>query len=189
MLYRMNLIRELRERELKRERQNRLALILGFGCFGFFLVSVLYSGITIWQMENVLDRENRKLTHLHEQYRKYAAARLIVDKSDLELLNDLQGKGVFWTKKLAAMAKHLPDDYMITGFSYLNNELKIAGYGYASPKQDQLLILDGYLNALRTDTTFSDTFKMLQLNSADRKGEAGRILFEFSAYTAAWKAQ
>lgn len=188
-LYRINLIRELRERELKSERRHRLTLILAFGCFGFFLLSVLYSGLTMWQMERVLEVENDKLNRLREEYKKYTAARLIVDKSDLELLNELQGKGVFWTKKLVALAKHLPDNYTITGFSYLNNELKVAGHGQSTQQQDQLLILDGYLNHLRADTTFSNIFKRLQLNAAERKGEGGRVAFEFSAYTAAWKAQ
>jgi hypothetical protein len=188
-LYRINLIRDLRERELKSERRNRLTLILAVGCFGFFLLSILYSGLTMWQMEKVLDVENDKLNRLHAEYQKYTAARLIVDKSDLELLNELQGKGVFWTKKLVAMAKHLPDNYTITGFSYLNNELKVTGHGQSSQQQDQLLILDKYLNNLRADTTFSNIFKKLQLNAADRKGEGGRVAFEFSAYTAAWKAQ
>lgn len=188
-LYRINLIRELRERELKSERRRRLTLILGIGCFGFFIMSILYSGLTMWQMERVLDVESDKLNRLHVEYQKYTAAKLIVDKSDLELLNELQGKGMFWTKKLVAMAKHLPDNYTITGFSYLNNELKVSGHGQSTHQQDQLLILDGYLNDLRADTTFSSLFKKLQLNAADRKGEGGRVAFEFSAYTAAWKGQ
>jgi hypothetical protein len=188
-LYRLNLIRDLREKELKSEQKRRLTLILGLGCFGFFVLSLLYSGLTIWQMEGVLDREEKKVEGLHQEYQKYAAAKLIVDKSDLELLNDLQGRGIFWTKKLVAIAKHLPDNYSITDFSYENNELKVSGFGYSNPRQDQLLVLDEYLNQLRKDTTFSDTFKKLQLNVADRNMEFSRINFQFSAHTSAWKAQ
>jgi hypothetical protein len=188
-LYRLNLIRELREREKKVEKQNRLAVILGVGCFGFFLLSLLYSGLTIWQMEHVLTHEREKVARLHQEYQKYTASRLIVDKADVELLNDLKDKGILWTKKLASMAKHLPDNYLITRFSYNNNEMHVSGYGYASPQQDQLQILDQFLNRLRADTTFANTFPVLQLNKADRAEEAGRISFEFSAYTAKWKAQ
>ncbi|MEO6096785.1 MAG: hypothetical protein ABIW76_14235 [Fibrobacteria bacterium] len=192
-LYRLNLIRELREKEIKSERKRRLTLILGFGCFGFFVLSLLYSGMTIWQMEGVLTREEKKVKELHQEYQKYAAAKLIVDKSDLELLSDLQGKGIFWTKKLVAIAKHLPDNYSIIDFSYENNQLKVSGFGYPSPRQDQLLVLDEYLNKLRADSTFSDTFKKLQLNLADRNADRnvdpGRINFQFSAVTSTWKAQ
>ncbi|HKP98555.1 MAG TPA: PilN domain-containing protein [Fibrobacteria bacterium] len=186
-LYRLNLIRDLREREIKSERQHRLAVILGAGCFGFFLLSLLYSGLTIMQMERVLTNEKDKVQRLQREYRKYTSAKLIVDKSDIELLNDLQARGVFWTKKLASMAKHLPDNYWITSFSFNNNVMNVKGYGFANSQQDQLLVLDQYLNRLRKDTTFSDTFSKIQLNSAERKDESGRVSFDFSAFTSKWK--
>jgi Tfp pilus assembly protein PilN len=182
-LYRLNLIRELREKEIKSEQKRRMTLILGLGCFGFFVLSLLYSGLTIWQMEGVLDREEKKVKELQQEYQKYKASKLIVDKADLELLSGLQGKGIFWTKKLVAIAKHLPENYSITSFSYNNEQLKVTGNGAPSAHQDQLLVLDDYLNRLRADTSFSDTFKQLQLNMADRKLEAGQVAFEFTAIT------
>lgn len=182
-LYRLNLIRDLRESEVQAERRQRLMVIIGLGCFGFFLLSVLYSALTIVQMENVLTSESDKVNRLQQEYRKYAAAKLIVDKSDIELLNDLKGRGIFWTKKLASMAKHLPENYWITGFSYRNNMLTVQGFGYSNARQDHLLVLDRYLNELRHDTTFSDTFSGLQLNMAERKEEGGKIAFNFSALT------
>jgi hypothetical protein len=188
-LYTINLIRDLREKEIKVERQSRLLRIFGLGCFGFFLLSLLYSGLTIWQMEQVLELEKDKLSRLNLEYQKYTAARLIVEKSDLELLNDLQGKGVFWTRKLASMAKHLPENYWITSFAFKDEELKVSGYGYASQQQDQLLVLDQYLNRLRSDTSFADTFHKMQLNIAERRQDAAHIAFDFSAYTKKWKGQ
>jgi Tfp pilus assembly protein PilN len=189
-IYRINLIRDLREQELRQERKRRMAMIVGLGCFGFFLISVLYSSLTIWQMEDVLKRERQKVDHLKQEYQKYTATRLIVDKSDLELLNGLQGKGIFWTKKLAAVAKYLPDNYWITQFSYGAEHLKVTGFGSVGPQQDQLLVMNAYLDKLRADTTFSDAFKAVQLISVDRIGEAGagRCAFEFTADTDARKA-
>jgi hypothetical protein len=188
-LYRINLIREMREREKKAEQQRSRAFTLGVACFGLFLLSLIYSGVTIWKMERVLMAEQVKLDRLKQEYRKYTAASLVVDKSDIELLNDLQGRGIFWTKKLAAMAQYLPDNYWITRFSFANDELRVSGYGMISPQQDQLLILDEYLNRLRNDKTFSDVFTNLHLNSAQRTDDgSARGAFEFSAYTGKWKA-
>lgn len=188
-LYRINLIREMREREKKAEQQRSMTATIGIACFGLFLLSLIYSGLTIWRMESVIAGEQVKLNHLKQEYQKYTAASLIVDKSDIELLNDLQGRGIFWTKKLATMAKYLPDNYSITRFTYGNNEMKVSGYGFISPQQDQLLILDGYLNRLRADSTFADVFTKLHLNSAQRTEEGGaRVAFDFSAYTVKWKA-
>lgn len=185
--YRLNLIRELREREIKTERRQRLSVILSLGCFGFFILSVLYSGLTIMQMEKILTLEEDKVRRLQQEYQKYKAARLIVDKSDIELLNDLSGKGIFWTKKLASLAKHLPENYWITSFRYVDHTLNIQGGGLANPKQDQLLILDRYLDRLRSDTTFSDTFTKIQLNLAERVDDGAKIAFSFSAFTPKWK--
>lgn len=189
-LYRINLIRDLREKEFRQERKRRMALIVGLGCFAFFLISVLYSALTIWQMEEVLRRERHKVDHLKQEYQKYTATRLIVDKSDLELLNSLQGKGIFWTKKLAAVAKYLPENYWITQFSFNAERLRVAGYGYVGAQQNQLIVLNGYLDKLRADTTFADVFKVIQLVGADRGGEAGagRCSFEFTADTDAKRA-
>ena len=180
-LYRLNLIRDLREREKRIDQRRRLAVILGLGSFGFFLISLLYSGMTMWQMERVISLEKEKLERLQADYRKYTAARLIVDKSDIELLSGLQGRGIFWTRKLAALAKHLPDNFWITAFRYNGTELRITGYGNLSARQDHLLILEGYLKEMRQDTSFADVFPALYLNRVDREGQTGRIAFEVSA--------
>lgn len=181
-LYHLNLIRDLREKERKVERQKRLSVILGLGCFGFFLLSLIYSGLTIWQMERVLTNEGKKLAYLKQEYNKYTAARLIVDKSDVELLDGLQSKGIFWTRKLAALAKHLPESYAITSFKFSRGQIDVTGNGSAGPKQDQLLILDDYLGKLRSDTAFSDVFPLVFLNSADRR-DNGRVAFMFTCVT------
>jgi Tfp pilus assembly protein PilN len=188
-LYRLNLIRDRREKELKSERQQRLAVILGLGCFGFFILSILYSGMTILQMERILTLEKEKVEKLQQEYRKYTAAKLIVDKADVELLNDLQTKGVFWTRKLSALAKHLPDNYWITSFTYGNSILNVKGHGFANAQQDQLIVLNEYLDKLRQDTTFSDTFTRMQMNLSERKEDGGGVNFDFSAFTSNVKAK
>lgn len=181
--YTINLVRSLRERERKTERSRRIQVIASIACFAVLALALLYSGLTMWKMEQVLASEKNKLAQVQNEYRKYTAARMIVDKSDLELLHNLQGRGIFWTKKLAALAKHLPENYAITSFSYRAGELKVNGYGYASHRQDQLLTLDTYLNRLRTDTTFSNVFRQLYLNNTRREDQqgSGRVEFEFSA--------
>jgi hypothetical protein len=185
--YRLNLIRSIREREKKAERRKRLAFIMAAGCFGFFALSILYSALTIWQMERVISMERDKLSRLKQEYQKYTATKLIVDKSDVELLGSLQGKGIFWTRKLAAMAKHLPDNYWITRFSYQNEFLSIGGFGLAGPQQGQLLVLNDYITELEKDTSFADVFKDVRLVKVDRSGDGSKISFELSAHTASWR--
>jgi hypothetical protein len=187
--YRLNLIRSIREREKKTERRKRLAFILAAGCFGFFVLSTLFSALTIWQMERVISLEKDKLSRLKLEYQKYTATKLIVDKGDVELLGSLQGKGIFWTRKVAAMALHLPDNFWITRFAFQNGELQVAGFGLAGPRQNQLLVLNGYINDLKKDTSFADIFREVRLKKADRSEDGGKIAFELSAITTGWKPQ
>lgn len=189
--YRINLVRSLREHERRAEQQRHFQALAGFSCFAILILALLYSGFTMWKMEQVLTSEEEKLEQIRNEYKKYTAARMIVDKDDVELLNNLQGRGIFWTKKLAAMANHLPDNYAITGFSYVRGELKVIGFGYVVPKQDQLLTLDAYLNRLRADSTFSDVFTQLYLNGTERKADPGpgKVSFEFSAINPEFRKQ
>lgn len=188
--YRINLVRDLREREKKRERQQRLQVLAAAACFVVLALAVAYSVFTILRMEKVLKAEEDKLRQVESEYSKYKATRAIVEKGDVELLNSLQGRGIFWTKKLASLATHLPDGYAITEFSYKGGELRVAGFGYVTPRQDQLLVLDGYLNRLRSDTTFSNVFRDIYLNHAQRASVdgAGKFAFEFSALNPKAKA-
>ena len=182
-LYRINLVRDLREQEKAAERQRNRAVTLGTACFGFLVASLIYCGWAIWRMEDVIAQEKEKLAHLQQEYHKYTATNMIIDKADVEQLNALQQRGIFWTRKLGAMAKHLPDNYWITHFQYQNGQLQVDGFGYVSPKQDQLLILDDYLRNLRQDSTFSDVFKSIHLNSAERRDDkgAGKVAFQYTA--------
>lgn len=181
--YHINLVRRLREKQRRAEKQRRLHAMVGVACFALLILAMVYSGFTMWKMESVLSAERQKLEQIRNEYQKYTATRTIVDKGDVELLNRLQGRGIFWTKKLAAMATHLPDNYSITAFSYNNGELRVRGFGFTNPKQEQLLVLDSYLNRLRQDSSFSDIFKQVFLTSTQRddKPGTGKVAFEFSA--------
>jgi Tfp pilus assembly protein PilN len=180
--YRINLVRSLRENERKQERKRRIQALVGVTCFAVLALAFVYSGFAMWKMESVLAAEKDKLAQVQAEYNKYTATRMIVEKGDVELLNALQGRGIFWTKKLAALAKHLPDNYTITKFAYANGELRVSGLGTASSRQDHLLVLDGYLNRLRADSAFSNVFSEIYLNVAQNEESAsGRVAFEFSA--------
>lgn len=185
-LYQLNMVRELRAREKKSEQNRRYLILACIGSGLFLLLSFLYSGISIWNMELVLQNEKRKVDHLTHEFRNYTAAKDIVDKNDVELLNSLHGRGIMWTKKLAALANHLPENFQLTSFEFRGGELRVKGFGYPNESQDHLLILDKYIGRLREDSAFSNTFKRIYLGTASRSiaDNQPTIDFEFSAFTA-----
>ncbi len=183
MKYSINFVREIREEEKKTERRQFRTFILCLICFGTLCLAAFYSTLKILGMEQVLRNEREELARIEAEYRKYRKTKMIVNKADIELLDRLQNGRIFWTKKLASMAFHLPGNYWITRLGYEKNVYTVDGYGYISPGQEQLITLDDYLNELRIDSTFSDDFIVTYLNSTMRKDDGGkkRVSFDFSS--------
>jgi hypothetical protein len=183
MKYQINLIRQIRLEEKKAVRLKNRIFSLAASCSAFLLIALTILVFQILAMEAKLSTEKQELNRIELEYSKYRTTRMVVDKTDLERLDNLQSNRIFWTKKLAAMAYHLPDDYWITKFGFDLVAMKVAGYGYISYQQEQLITLDNYLNQLRADSTYNDVFKSTFFNSVARADEVGRIRvgFEFSS--------
>ncbi len=187
MKYQINIIEQLRKAEKKERRQRSILTISLMFSFALLLLSGAFTVQNIIKMRGTLQRERMELERIETEYRKYKTTRMIVDKADIEQLDQLQSNRIYWTKKLAAMAFHLPNKpphpYWISSFSYRNKQLNVKGYGFISPRQEQLITLDEYLKELRADTTFADVFGTCYLNSTSRVDEGNRERVTYS-YTA-----
>ena len=187
MKYTINLVREIRLAEIKEEAKRVRAFTFSAVCIGILALTFLYSGFKVFEMRNVLVYERDKLQKIETEYHKYKSTKMIVDKSDIELLDRLQNNRIFWTKKLAAMAKHLPANYWITKFLYNNGTYRVYGYGNISKEQEQLVVLNDYLNQLRSDSTYSDVFTSTSFISTKREDGKGRMKVSFEFLSVASK--
>lgn len=183
MKYKINLVKKIRQEEEKAERRRVTIFTFCMVCFSLLVLSIIYSVYVVLTMESTLSSVENDLQRVENEYRTYKATKMIVDKSDIELLDKLQHTRIFWSKKLAAMAHHLPKNYWVTAFEYGRGSFDVKGYGYISKKQEQLLTMDDYLTLLRADTTFCDVFKNTYLNHTKRLDEKTRerISFEYSS--------
>jgi Tfp pilus assembly protein PilN len=170
-------------------------MVLNAFSVGILILALFYTALNIISMQRDIAQEQQRLDVVEAEYRKYKATTTIVDKSDLELLDKLQRDRIYWTKVLASMAFHLPNNapnpYWITKLSYNNDQFKIHGFGYISPMQEQLITIDDYLNQLRADSSYSYIFKNTYLNSTSRsdEGKKERVDFEFSSLRKGVRAQ
>lgn len=186
MKYTINLIRSLREKEYREAVARRRGTLLITLCAVLLAVALAYSAWNTVDMLRVIELEREKLARVEAEYRQYQSTTMIVDKGDIELLDKLQNDRIFWTRKLASMALHLPENYWVTRFGYgKGNQFDVDGYGYISRDQKQLITLDDYLNLLRGDTLFNDVFRNVHLEQArrDDEGTRERVSFRFSAGT------
>lgn len=193
--YKLNLVKTVRAAE-KRARTERVQMtLIALICFCVLGLAAFSTFLKVESMKQVVANEKRKLKMIEAEYRNYQEMHVSIDKADVELLNGLQMNRIYWTKKLEAVAKHLPDEqpisYWITKFGYKANSstFSVHGYGYITHKQEQLLALDNYLNDLRGDASYSDIFGTTYLNSAVRSDEDDsehhikreRVSFEYSS--------
>jgi hypothetical protein len=183
MKYAINLVRTLRLEEKKIEIKRARLVAICTSCFGVLGLSLFYALLQVLSMVNTLNEEKSKVARIEQEYKQYTATNNFVDRSDIELLDKLQNKKIFWTKKIAAMAQHLPENYWVTQFVNEKNSFVVSGYGYISSNQEQLITIDDYLNLLRNDRLFNDVFKNLFLKSMSRTDEETRerISFEYLA--------
>jgi Tfp pilus assembly protein PilN len=175
--HRINLVRLIREEEKRLAGHRRKLGLATFAGVVLLGLSLAYSGWQIVHMESVLRREREKLSRIAAEYRQYTETEALIGDADIRLLDDLKNNSIFWTRKLAAVARFLPDGYATTGLTYDGEELSLEGTGSVSPGQRQLMKLYAYMHALRNDSTFNDVFGNVSLSSAKRGGsEDGREL-------------
>jgi predicted ATPase len=181
----MNLVKSVRAAEERGRKHRAWMVFLVLLCFGLLVVSGYNVFVKLSAMERTISLEREKLKRIEAEYRNYQETQSIVDKEDIELLNALLMSRVYWTKKLEAMASHLPEEqpisYWITRFGYRAPVFTVQGNGYITGKQEQLLTLDDYLTKLRADQNYSDVLGQTQLKSAVRSDEDNRerVSFEY----------
>ncbi|MDR2592478.1 MAG: hypothetical protein LBC59_06705 [Chitinispirillales bacterium] len=183
----------------KRDNESRLKMALLFiVCFGALGGAAIYVYAQISLMEHTLYAERLKLLKVEAEYRNYQEEVSVVNKADVELLGRLQTNRIYWTRKLDAMARYLPEaepiSYWITKFGYNDNSktFTVNGYGYITQRQEQLLELERYLDSLRANPSYAYIFGATYLKSAvrsdeqplrptDPRRERERVSFEYAS--------
>lgn len=187
MKYQINVIQQLRQKQKREQTLQSSINIMVAVSLALLVVSLIYTASRIMLMNLTLEAEKNELARIEAEYSKYKATRMTVDKGDIELLDKIQRSRIYWTKKLASMALHLPNQppnpYWITSFGFNRTVFNVKGYGLISPEQEQLITIDDYLNNLRKDSTFNDVFTNCYLNATIRQddGQKERVSFDFSA--------
>jgi len=183
MRYTTSMIRAIRNEEKRRESLRIKLLSLSAGSGGIVCLALFYALLQVADMSAQVRQERESLDRVKAEYSRYQAQQASIDQEDIERLNTLQKSGIIWTKKLAAMASHLPENYWITRFGYDGFAFSVQGCGILQTKQDQLITINDYLNALRRDSLFSDAFPAIYLNTTRRfeMNELTKVSFDFSA--------
>lgn len=175
MKFKLNLIREIQAKQEARKTSRKKTSVLIILCYSLLTAVLAYGALDVLKMRATVIEERTRLEQVKAEYQRYKASEMIVTKAEVELLDRLQSSRIFWTKKLLVMARYLPENYWITRFGYDRSVFVVEGYGYISDKQEQLLTLHDYLDALRKDISFTDVFPVTYLNSTIRSDEGSQM--------------
>lgn len=187
MKYHINLVAELRANEKHLRIEHLRGTVVTAVLAAVLALAAVKWTFGILGMRQSLQAAQAKLSLLEQEYQRYQATNMKVTKEDVELLDRLQHGRIFWSKKLAALASPLPENYWVDAMGYKGTEMRVKGFGYIDLEQRQLLTLDDYLNILRSDTVFNKGVQEVALNEARRSDDANesvkrqRISFEYSA--------
>jgi Tfp pilus assembly protein PilN len=175
MRYAINLVRQIRIEEQKAVLLKNRIFTLASSCVMLLVIAIIVLVFQILNMQIKLKNEKQEVTRIEMEYGKYKATRMVIDKADIERLDSLQANRIYWTKKIAAMAYYLPDNYWITKFVFDGKTFKVTGYGYITQSQEQLITLD--------DSTYHDVFGATYFNAVQRSDEEAqsRVSFEYSS--------
>jgi hypothetical protein len=181
MRYSINLVRQTRVAERKAEQFRLRISVFSMICFGVLAVAVVFSFFEILSMHIVIMNEHQSVARIKNEYGKYKATRMIVDKADIELLDSLQNSRIFWTRKLTALAVHLPDYFCLGEFKYQPPDFQAAISCPLALQQNQLVTIDDFLNRLRQDSDWHDLFHKTVLYSASRgeQDKKDQMQFQF----------
>ncbi|MBD3420963.1 MAG: hypothetical protein GF398_12660 [Chitinivibrionales bacterium] len=175
------MVRILRQEERKAEHKRLQLLILTGASFGILVLAIVYSAFNILLMEKALQTEHSKLQRIENEYKNYKTTKTFVDKSDIELLSNLQNDKVFWTRILANIAQHLPRGYWTKQLKFDGSEIAVSGGGRSS--NTFAVDIDRYINEIDANDYFSSIFKPsgLQLIKVVEGENGSGLTFEFSA--------
>jgi Tfp pilus assembly protein PilN len=193
--YNINLMKSALETERRNSKLRFKMALIFILCFGALGGAAIYVYAQLSLMEQTLYAEKQKLRKVEAEYRNYQEEVSVVNKADVELLGKLQTNRIYWTRKLDAMARYLPDEepvsYWITKFGYNDNNrmFTVNGYGYITQRQEQLLELERYLDSLRAESSYAYIFGTTYLKSAVRSDELlfrttdkrDRVSFEYAS--------
>lgn len=186
MKYNINLVADLRKQERREQRKSEFVTYAFVALAGGLSLVIFKCVIFLLIINRDLNTAENRLQSLQAEYLRYKQTSMSIDKEDLELLDQLQHKRIFWTKKLTSMALPLPNNYWVNSFTFKKGILNVRGFGYLENQQRQLITLDDYLNILRADPVFNKGMQRIALIETRRDDVASehnqaRVSFEFTA--------
>jgi len=159
------------------------------GIIGILACVHFYLAVNLFTKSAELAILNRGWTELEpqkkvlEDFKKEHSA----TGQDESLIQGLISQRIFWAEKLNKLSLSLPSGVWFNDITMDGNSLVIQG-SVVSLRNEELILINKFIENLKTDKTFFDNFSNLELNSVQKKSIGSFTVSDF-LLTAALKTK
>ncbi len=177
----INLNKTVSNAELQELQQERKKWII------FTVITMLMLALAFWfisinsQANFIISERNNVINKLIQDTENLKnEGQINLSKRDINNLIKTEGERIIWSEKLKILSDITPVDMAITGLEFKNLKFTIKGISKVHEDEKEFLIVEQFINMLKTNARFSDDFKTIKFKGSERDLSRGQEIFKFT---------
>ena len=177
----INLNKTVSNAELQELQQERKKWII------FTVITMLLLALAFWfisinsQANFIISERNNVINKLIQDTENLKnEGQINLSKRDINNLIKTEGERIIWSEKLKILSDITPADMAITGLEFKNLKFTIKGISKVHEDEKEFLIVEQFINMLKTNARFSDDFKTIKFKGSERDLSRGQEIFKFT---------
>ena len=177
----INLNKTVSNAELQELQQERKKWII-FTVITMLMVALAFWFISINSQANfIISERNNVISKLIQDTENLKnEGQINLSKRDINNLIKTEGERIIWSEKLKILSDITPVDMAITGLEFKNLKFTIKGISKVHEDEKEFLIVEQFINMLKTNARFSDDFKTIKFKGSERDLSRGQEIFKFT---------
>lgn len=177
----INLNKTVSNAELQELQQERKKWII-FTVINMLMVALAFWFISINSQANfIISERNNVINKLIQDTENLKnEGQINLSKRDINNLIKTEGERIIWSEKLKILSDITPVDMAITGLEFKNLKFTIKGISKVHEDEKEFLIVEQFINMLKTNARFSDDFKTIKFKGSERDLSRGQEIFKFT---------
>ncbi|MED5474445.1 MAG: hypothetical protein VX770_00285 [Candidatus Neomarinimicrobiota bacterium] len=177
----INLNKTVSNAELQELQQERKKWII-FTVITMLMVALAFWFISINSQANfIISERNNVINKLIQDTENLKnEGQINLSKRDINNLIKTEGERIIWSEKLKILSDITPVDMAITGLEFKNLKFTIKGISKVHEDEKEFLIVEQFINMLKTNARFSDDFKTIKFKGSERDLSRGQEIFKFT---------
>ncbi len=177
----INLNKTVSNAELQELQQEKKKWII------FTVITMLMLALAFWfisinsQANFIISERNNVINKLIQDTENLKnEGQINLSKRDINNLIKTEGERIIWSEKLKILSDITPVDMAITGLEFKNLKFTIKGISKVHEDEKEFLIVEQFINMLKTNARFSDDFKTIKFKGSERDLSRGQEIFKFT---------